>query len=153
MPMKQSRNPLVWVERLSILMDSRFRIGRFRFGLDPLLNLIPFAGQITSWIISMVLVFVMARHGASGRLVIKMVLNVAWDAFLGAIPLLGQVFDFFNRANEKNVKLLKEHYTYSKHQGSAWPIVLLLCSAVVLLISALIFFMYQVSIWVMDILF
>ena len=153
MPIKHPHNPLLWVERLSLLMDSRFRIGRFRFGLDPLLNLIPFAGQITSWIISMILVLVMARHGASGRLVIKMVLNVAWDAFVGSIPLLGQVFDFFNKANEKNVKLLREHYTDAKHQGSAWPIVLLLCSVVILLVSALIFIMYQLLTWVMGVVF
>lgn len=144
---------LRWVERLSILMDSRFRIGGFRFGLDPLLNLIPFAGQITAWVISMVLVMIMARHGASGKLVMRMVLNVAWDAFLGSLPLFGQVFDFFNKANQRNVRLLKEHYRDDKHQGSARPIILTLCLGAVLLISGFIFVLYKLSVWTIGYLF
>ena len=88
-------------------MDSRFRIGNFRFGLDPILNFIPFGGQIATFIISLVLVSVMYRNGASSKVAVKMLLNVTWDALLGSIPIFGNVFDFFNKANEKNVKLLQ----------------------------------------------
>lgn len=82
-------------------MDSRFRIGNFRFGLDPILNFIPFGGQIATFIISLVLVSVMYRNGASSKVAVKMLLNVTWDALLGSIPIFGNVFDFFNKANEK----------------------------------------------------
>ena len=143
----------LWVERLSVLMDSRFRIGNFRFGLDPILNFIPFAGQIATFIISLVLVTVMYRNGASGKIAIKMLLNVTWDALLGSIPLLGNVFDFFNKANDKNIKLLREHYYENKHQGSGKNIIFLIVSILAIVITLLIYAMYALSVWLFNLIF
>ncbi|MDM1049011.1 MULTISPECIES: DUF4112 domain-containing protein [Sphingobacterium] len=143
----------VWLERLSVLMDSRFRIGNFRFGLDPILNFIPFAGQIATFIISLILVTVMYRNGASGKIAIKMLLNVTWDALLGSIPLLGNVFDFFNKANDKNIKLLREHYYENKHQGSGKNIIFLIVSILAIVITLLIYAMYALSVWLFNLIF
>ena len=143
----------LWVERLSVLMDSRFRIGNFRFGLDPILNFIPFAGQIATFIISLVLVTVMCRNGASGKIAIKMLLNVTWDALLGSIPLLGNIFDFFNKANDKNIKLLREHYYENKHQGSGKNIIFLIVSILAIVITLLIYAMYTLSVWFINLIF
>ncbi|MGN0020465.1 MAG: DUF4112 domain-containing protein [Sphingobacterium hotanense] len=143
----------LWVERLSVLMDSRFRIGNFRFGLDPILNFIPFAGQIATFIISLILVTVMYRNGASGKIAIKMLLNVTWDALLGSIPLLGNVFDFFNKANDKNIKLLREHYYENKHQGSGKNIIFLIVSILAIVITLLIYAMYALSVWLFNLIF
>lgn len=142
-----------WVKRLSILMDSRFRIGNFRFGLDPILNFIPFGGQIATFVISLVLVSVMYRNGASGKVAVKMLLNVTWDALLGSIPLFGNVFDFFNKANEKNINLLKEHYYDNKHQGSAKGILIALGIALFVIIVLFIYAMYALSIWLFGLIF
>src|SRR5690606_34467336 len=113
-------NRLKWVERTSYLLDERFRIPgtRFRFGLDPILNLIPFAGDISGLILSAVLVFTMARHGVSRKVVILMTLNILIDFLIGAIPFIGQVFDFFYKANSRNISLLKKHYEEGRYQGS-----------------------------------
>ena len=108
-----------WIERMSTLLDNKFSIGGFRFGLDPLLNLIPYAGQFVAFGMSLALVVVMLRNGAGSKVAVKMLLNVLLDAILGSIPLIGYAFDFFNKANKKNVKLLREHYFEGKHQGSA----------------------------------
>jgi len=143
----------VWVERLSVLMDSRFRIGNFRFGLDPILNFIPFAGQIATFIISLILVTVMYRNGASGKIAIKMLLNVTWDAILGSIPLLGNIFDFFNKANDKNIKLLREHYYENKHQGSGKNIIFLIVSILAIVITLVIYAMYALSVWLFNLIF
>lgn len=143
----------LWVERLSVLMDSRFRIGNFRFGLDPILNFIPFAGQIATFIISLVLITVMYRNGASGKIAIKMLLNVTWDALLGSIPLLGNIFDFFNKANDKNIKLLREHYYENKHQGSGKNIIFLIVSILAIVITLLIYAMYALSVWLFNLIF
>ena len=143
----------LWVERLSVLLDSRFRIGNFRFGLDPILNFIPFAGQITTLIVSLILVVVMSRNGASGKVVIKMLLNVTYDALLGAIPVLGNVFDFFNKANDKNIKLLHEHYYESKHQGSGIGILLILVFSILILITVFFYLMYLLSAWIVGLIF
>jgi hypothetical protein len=134
-------------------MDSRFRIGNFRFGLDPILNFIPFGGQIATFIISLVLVSVMYRNGASSKVAVKMLLNVTWDALIGSIPLFGNVFDFFNKANEKNIKLLKEHYYDNKHQGSAKRILITLGLVLFILIVLFIYAMYALTVWLMGLIF
>ncbi|MFX7140374.1 DUF4112 domain-containing protein, partial [Acinetobacter baumannii] len=74
-------------------MDEQFSIGGFKFGLDPLLNLIPVAGDVSSYIISVALIITMAQHGASGRVAIKMLGNATLDALVGTIPVLGWIFD------------------------------------------------------------
>jgi len=121
---------LRWVEQLAYLLDERFRIPgtNFRFGLDPILNLIPFAGDLSGFAISAALILTMARNGASGRIVALMSINAFLDAAIGWIPILGNIFDFYYKANSKNIRLLKEHYMEGKHQGSGknvWIIAIL----------------------------
>ena len=107
------------IEKVSKLLDSQFSIGNFKFGLDPILNLIPFAGDGVTAVISLALVFTMKKHGASNKLLAKMLGNVLVDFVVGAIPLLGWVFDFYFKSNNRNLALLKAHYGEGKHQGSA----------------------------------
>ena len=110
---------LQYVQKMSTLLDNQFRIGKFRFGIDPLLNIIPVAGDIFGFIMSVIIILTLVQHGASGKLVVKMLGNAALDAMVGTIPILGTIFDFGFKANTRNVKLLKEHYTQDKHQGTA----------------------------------
>lgn len=110
---------LRWVEQVSTLLDSKFSVGGFRFGMDPLLNFFPVIGQIITFGASVLLVAVMFRNGVSSKAATKMLLNAILDAILGSIPIAGNVFDFFFKANKRNVKLLKEYYYEGKHQGSA----------------------------------
>lgn len=135
---------LRWVESLSRLLDDKFRIPgtNFRFGLDPLLNLIPIAGDLSGFLISAALVATMAKHGVSRKVVILMSLNILLDATIGAIPLVGQIFDFVYKANTKNIKLLKEHYEEGRHQGSGTGIVIL-----VVTVFAVFFFLLMYGIW------
>jgi hypothetical protein len=113
-------NRLLWVERISRLMDSQFRVPgtTWRFGLDPLMGLIPVVGGLPSLAVSGVLILTMMRHGASGNLVVRMVVNVVLDTLIGAIPVLGNIFDFAYKANDRNVRLLRRHYQEGKYQGS-----------------------------------
>jgi len=103
------RKDFLWLDRISSLLDNKFNLWGFRFGLDPLLNLIPYGGQLISFGTSLLLVIIMLRHGAGSKVVVKMLLNVFLDAIVGTIPLVGYAFDFFFKANRKNVKLLREH--------------------------------------------
>lgn len=124
MPSKPPYQKLKNIEAISKLLDSQFMIRGFKFGLDPILNLIPFAGDGATALVSVVLVYTMAKHGASNKLIARMLLNVFIDFALGAIPVLGWIFDFYFKANDKNVKLLKEHYAEGKHTGSAKGIII-----------------------------
>ena len=150
---KRRDHDLGWVERLSWLMDNNFQIAGFRFGLDPILNFIPFAGTIASFGTSFVLVMVMWRNGASSKLVVKMLINISIDAILGAIPIVGNVFDFFNKANAKNIKLMKEHYYEKKHQGSAIWLLLGILTSILLIFAATIYCLWIAGEWVWSLFF
>jgi hypothetical protein len=118
---------LRWVEHVARLMDSQFRLPgtRFRFGLDPLLGLLPVVGDLSSTIVSVALLLTMMRHGASGAVVVRMGLNILIDTVVGAIPLIGNVFDFAYKSNERNVALLRRHYAEGRHTGSGKGLVAL----------------------------
>lgn len=148
-PQSNSDGRLQWVEKLSYLLDEQFRIPgtRFRFGLDPIMNLIPFLGDMSGFFISAALVFTMAKNGASSKIVALMSINIILDATIGAIPVIGQIFDFFYKANSKNIKLLKEHYQEGKHQGSGKGVLVAVAIVLLLLLALAIYIMWKVSEW------
>ncbi|MBF9220534.1 DUF4112 domain-containing protein [Hymenobacter ruricola] len=119
---------LRWVERIAKLMDSQFALPgtRFRFGLDPLLGLLPVVGDLSTTVVSVALLMTMFRHGASGAVVVRMALNILIDTVVGGIPILGNLFDFAYKSNERNVALLRAHYAEGRHPGSGKGLVLLL---------------------------
>ena len=119
---------LRWVERIARLMDSQFQLPgtRFRFGLDPLLGLLPVVGDLSTLAVSGALLLTMMRHGASGSVVVRMAVNILLDTIIGAIPILGNVFDFAYKSNERNVALLRRHYAEGQHTGSGKGLIFLL---------------------------
>ncbi|TVT42576.1 DUF4112 domain-containing protein [Hymenobacter setariae] len=131
----EAADRLRWVEGVARLMDSQFRLPgtRFRFGLDPLLGLVPIVGDLSSTAVSVALLLTMMRHGASGAVVVRMALNIFIDTVVGAIPLIGNIFDFAYKSNERNVALLRRHYAEGKHNGSGKGLVALLLVAFVAL--------------------
>lgn len=122
---------LRWVERIARLMDSQFRLPgtQLRFGLDPLLGLLPIVGDLSTTVVSVALLLTMMRHGASGAVVVRMALNILLDTVVGAVPILGNVFDFAYKSNERNVALLRRHYAEGRHGGSGKGLIGLLLLA------------------------
>jgi hypothetical protein len=114
------------IAAITKLMDSQFKIPgtKFSFGLDPLIGLIPGLGAVVDYLISGYLLVAMVKNGASSRVISKMILNITIDGIGGLVPVLGNIFDFFYKANRKNLVLAVEHFEEGKHQGSAWPIIL-----------------------------
>jgi hypothetical protein len=138
---------LKWVRQLSTLLDSQFIIPgtNIRFGLDPLFSLFPVLGDLATYVISGVLIYTMYQQGASRKVVIKMIMNSTFDAILGTIPIVGTVFDIFYRSNEKNLKLLREHYMEGKHQGSGNGLVLLILFVAIVIVAAAAYGMYKLG--------
>lgn len=141
---------LKWVERISNLMDDKFKLPgtNFRFGLDPLINLIPIAGDISGFIVGAALVLVIAKNGVSRKVVILMVLNIFIDALIGGIPLIGNVFDFYYKSNSYNIKLLKEHYEEGRHTGSGTGVLLAVFIVLFLFFLGFLFLIYWVAAWI-----
>lgn len=146
----ERQQTLQWLDGLSQFLDNRFRIPgtQIRFGADALIGLVPYVGDVLSFLISGVLVFVMARRGASGMVVVKMVGNIFVDGAIGTIPLLGDIFDFRYRANMRNIRLLKAHYAEGKHEGSAWWVVFLVLGLLLSLVGLSFWVIWQVVYWI-----
>ncbi|HEX6224368.1 MAG TPA: DUF4112 domain-containing protein [Chryseolinea sp.] len=127
-----------WIERVARWMDSRFVIPgtNIRFGIDPLMSLLPIVGDLMTYIVSGMLIYTMHNEGASKKVVIKMIFNSTLDAIIGAIPLVGTVFDIFYRANDRNVRLLKEHYLEGKHQGSGKGLLIAIAFGALVVVGA-----------------
>ncbi|MCM2370407.1 DUF4112 domain-containing protein [Aporhodopirellula aestuarii] len=138
--------PMRWVDNTTKLLDAKFRIPgtRIRFGLDFLLGLLPGAGDAVSLAMSGVLIATMAKHGASPMLVLRMLGNVVLDAVVGSVPVAGNVFDLFFRANSRNLKLMREHYEDGKHNAHAWPILLAIFAVMVVVLGGLFVFIAMV---------
>jgi hypothetical protein len=126
------------VERVSRILDSQFTIPgtKIKFGVDPIMSLFPVIGDLLTYVISAMLIYTMHNQGASRNVVIKMMLNSTLDALVGTIPIVGTIFDVFYRSNDRNVKLLKEHYLEGKHQGSGNGILVVVAIICVLVVAA-----------------
>jgi len=107
-----------WLRQLVWWMDSAFGVPgtKLRIGLDPILGLIlPGIGDVLGAIPSLLLLSVASRQRVPLVVLARMVLNIAMDSAIGAIPILGDVFDGTFHANEKNLELL------DRYAGAARP--------------------------------
>jgi hypothetical protein len=93
---------------LARVLDEAIRIPgtNIRIGLDALLGLIPGGGDVAGGLFSGLIILQAARAGAPPAVLGRMLANVTVDVVLGAIPLIGDVFDVAWRANTRNVRLL-----------------------------------------------
>lgn len=94
---------------LARLLDARFGIPgtRFRLGLDSILGLVPGIGDAATAAVSLYMLVEARRLGVGMPTLMRMGWNVALDLGLGAVPLVGDVFDFFWKSNLKNMDLLE----------------------------------------------
>jgi len=99
------------VSRFAYWLDAGIRIPgtNLRFGLDPILGLIPGAGDAAGAVLAGWILVAAIRLGASRATVVRIAGNVAVDAVVGAVPLVGDIFDFAWKANLRNVALLERH--------------------------------------------
>ncbi len=133
------------MEFLTRWMDAKFRIPgtNFRFGLDGLLGLIPGVGDLSTFAVSGYLVLLMARNGASGYVLARMIFNIVIDAALGTIPFIGDLFDFVHKANVKNMKLMQQYYQEGRHRGSAWKVIIPVLIVLGLILAGIIWLIYR----------
>ncbi|WP_189422788.1 DUF4112 domain-containing protein [Devosia pacifica] len=106
------------LDRLANTLDSKWRIPGtgIRFGVDAVAGLIPGVGDAAAAVISGYLILQAARLGVPRSTLARMVGNVAVDTVFGSIPILGSVFDIFFKANNRNIKLVREAAGRDKSQ-------------------------------------
>lgn len=130
-------------------MDEQFRLPgtNFRFGLDPIINFIPVAGDLGGFAVSTMLLLTMVKHGVSRKVLLLMTLNIILDSTIGAIPILGNIFDFAYKSNSRNIKLLKEHYDEGKHQGSGKGIIAWIIAILILSFALIVYVLWATISW------
>jgi hypothetical protein len=99
---RQRLNFLAW------LLDSSIPIPgtRLTVGLDALVGLLPFIGDLIGVVLSSYILAEANRMGVGRAILARMALNVAIDGVVGIVPLFGDAFDAAWKANQKNVRLL-----------------------------------------------
>lgn len=101
------------IRKLSRLMDTSIGIPgtRFRFGLDPILGLVPGAGDLVSTAFSAYIIYLATRVGISNQDLRQMIFNVGLEAVVGTVPLVGDLFDAVYKSNIRNLAILEKHLT------------------------------------------
>jgi len=102
------------IDALATLLDTALVIPGtgIRFGLDALIGFFPVLGDTITTALSLFIVHEAYQLGAPGHVIARMLGNVALDGVLGAVPLVGDVFDVLWRTNRRNVRLLLEWLEY-----------------------------------------
>jgi len=95
-------------EKFAELMDNKYQLFGFRFGLDPILGFFPGAGDVVTFALSFYLLWIGHKAGVSSSAKFTMARNIVIDFLLGSIPILGDMADFFYKANTQNLVLLKK---------------------------------------------
>lgn len=104
------------IAMLSRYMDEAFRLpGGFRIGWDGIIGLIPGVGDVTGMIISSYIILRSSGMGVPKSVLARMSLNVLLETVIGAIPLLGDIFDIAFKANVRNMKLLEKYQQRPDH--------------------------------------
>lgn len=133
------------LRRISRLLDNAIAIPgtKIRFGLDPILGLLPGGGDTITGGIAAYIVVEAARMGIPREVLAKMVGNILIDSFAGTIPVVGDLFDVGWKANVKNIELLEKHLEISETEKSNPLVVIgliLLLSLIVLGFAAIAFY-------------
>jgi hypothetical protein len=92
-------------------LDSQFRVPgtNIRFGWDPILGLVPGLGDLVAPLFAVMILFHAWKLRVPKVIMARMVVNAGIDAIFGIIPVLGNVFDVFWKANRANVALIERH--------------------------------------------
>jgi hypothetical protein len=99
------------LKRIAKLMDSQIRVPvvGLRIGADAILGLVPGFGDVITGAIGAYLIYEAQKLGIPRSAVVRMVANIAVDTAIGAIPFAGDIWDFFFRANDRNMQILARH--------------------------------------------
>jgi hypothetical protein len=117
-------------KRMSWLLDECIRIPGtgIRFGIDPLLGLVPYGGETVATLFGTLILADAGKKGLPVGTLVRMGGNMILNAAIGAIPFAGDLFSFWFKSNTRNYQLINA-YLDSEHgreaPGGWWPLILI----------------------------
>lgn len=104
------------LERLARLMDAAIAIPgtRISLGADAVVGLVPGVGDLIAKVASAYILYEAHQMGIPKHKLLRMGGNVLIDLVFGAVPVAGDVFDVFWRANLRNMKIVRDHVERAK---------------------------------------
>lgn len=110
-PERPLTSDLETLRNIARLLDEAVAIPgtRRRIGLDAALGVVPWLGDVVAAVMSAWILAGAVRHRVPKRKIARMVANVLVDLVVGAIPVVGDLFDALFPQNVSNVKLLLDH--------------------------------------------
>lgn len=139
-----------WARQLTRLLDGAIRIPGtdIRIGLDPILGvLLPELGDALTGVLALTLLGVAYRERVPKAVLLRMLINIGLDALVGAVPVLGDLFDFAFKANEKNLALIERHRGDPNRPASLGDKLLVVAAVCVALGFALVPILVGVLLW------
>lgn len=116
-------------------MDTMFKVPgtNVRFGLDPIVGLVPGLGNAVGAMVSSLVLFQSARSGIPRIVLVRMALNVLINTGAGAVPIIGDLFSVWWKSNDRNYRLYQKHLpATSVSTRSDWLFVVILISLILL---------------------
>ena len=120
---------------------------KFKFGLDPLLGLVPGIGDTGSALVSAFALIQAARLGVPKILLARMSLNILINELIGIVPVIGDAFSFWFKSNARNYQIIKNHVAApGVARRSDWIFVI----AVLAVLGAIVFCGLLVSLFILQ---
>jgi hypothetical protein len=142
-PRPEAEPPLRRLRAFAWFLDRSIPIGgKYRIGIDPLLGLIPGFGDWLGALMSLYILYAGARLGVPVGVLAHMAGNILLEAMVGAVPVLGDLFDFAWQANVRNVQLIEQHYRpelRGRTLRTVWLALLVFAIVVLSLLGALVY--------------
>jgi hypothetical protein len=124
---------------LALIMDDLLRVPgtKLRFGVDPIIGLVPGIGDVTSAIISAVAFVHAAWRGVPKILLARMAMNILINELVGIIPGLGDAFSFWFKSNLRNYELLRRYSVApARSRRSDWIFVIAVLALLFVIVCA-----------------
>ena len=128
---------------LAELLDQRFTIPgtSIRIGLDPILGLIPGIGDGLANIAGSTILLIAVQYRVPKIVILRMGINVALNAMIGAVPIFGDIFSIWFRSNVKNVQLLERYLSAGERESTFgnWIFVIAIVGGIILVLIGILF--------------
>jgi hypothetical protein len=140
------------LRKLEILLDELFRVPgtQIRFGIDGIVGLVPGVGDALAGLLSLVIPIAAWMRGVPYITMVRMTVNIGIGVLVGTIPIAGDIFDIFWKANRRNYRLLQRHLREPRqHSWRDWVFLVVLCALLALIIVSPILVLAWFLLWLL----